>query len=512
MKRLLALLGALALCLTLSGCWDPDTAPEPEDFWELEEPEDAVPEQSVKATRFTLPYLNSQTLDPIACSDGVQQVVGSLLYEGLFTLDERFVPQPALCASFTRSADGLVYTFTLREDAVFSDGSALTPADVLAAFRRAQVSDRYAARFKDVVSMRVTRSAFLLTLSRADAALPALLDIPIVKSGTEKNSVPLGTGPYCLVTDESGAGLVRNALWRGSDDALPERIELAPAKDADTAAYLFSAENAHLLTADLLSETAAAALGGVDITDAPTATMLFLGCNARRAPLDDAALRAAMSAAVDREAVVASLLAGHASAAQFPIAPSSPLYPAALEAPCSNDAYLAALTARGAADPDAPAEPLELTLLVNEENPFKTGVADYLARTLSAENVTVTPVALPWADYCAALERGDFDLWLGEVRLTADWDVSLLIGTGGALNYGGYSSAAADAALAAFLANEGEASAAALCELLSAEAPILPLVFKSLSVLTPEGRIDGLSPTAAQPLRGLTEQMLRFGA
>ena len=80
MKRLLALLGALALCLTLSGCWDPDTAPEPEDFWELEEPEDAVPEQSVKATRFTLPYLNSQTLDPIACSDGVQQVVGSLLY------------------------------------------------------------------------------------------------------------------------------------------------------------------------------------------------------------------------------------------------------------------------------------------------------------------------------------------------------------------------------------------------------------------------------------------------
>ena len=44
MRRLLALLGALALCLTLSGCWDPDTAPEPEDFWELEEPEDAVPE------------------------------------------------------------------------------------------------------------------------------------------------------------------------------------------------------------------------------------------------------------------------------------------------------------------------------------------------------------------------------------------------------------------------------------------------------------------------------------
>ncbi len=505
MRRILALAGALALCLTLNGCWEAEPA-EAEDFWELEEPVDPAPRKAVKAIPFTLPYLNSQTLDPIACSDGAQQAIGSLLYEGLFTLDERFEPQRTLCASYTCSSDGLTYTFTLRDDAVFSDGSAFTPSDVLAAYRRAQVSDRYAARFANVSSMRVGRSTFTLTLYQADTALPALLDIPIVKSGTEKNGVPLGTGPYRFVSDEGGDRLVRNELWRGDGGALPERIELAPAKDADTAVYLFSAENAHLLTADLLSQTAAAALGGVDITDAPTTALLFLGFNVRHAPLGDAALRAAMGAAVDREGIVTTLLAGHAAAAQFPISPSSPLYPAALETPYENGVYAAALSAM-----ELP-EPVELTLLVNEENSFKTAVADYLARALSVENVTVTPVALPWPEYCTALSRKEFDLWLGEVRLTADWNASALVGVGGALNYGGYANDAMDAALAAFLANEDEESAVALCAVFAEESPILPIVFKNLSVLTPAGRVEGLSPTAAQPLRGMAAQLLHFGA
>ena len=505
MRRLVALIAALTLCLTLSGCWEAEPE-EPEDFWDLEEPVDPLPVQEVKAIPFTLPHLSSQTLDPIACSDGVQQVVGSLLYEGLFALDEHFVPQRALCASYTCSGDGLTYTFSLRDDAVFSDGSALMLSDVLAAYRRAQVSDRYAARFANVASMRVGRSTFTIVLRRADAALPALLDVPIVKSGTEKDGAPLGTGPYRFVSDETGVRLARNEFWRGDGSALPERIELAPAKDADTAAYLFSAESAHLLTADLLSETAAAALGGVDIADAPTTAMLFLGFNAKRAPLNDAAFRAAMGTAFDRGEIVTTLLAGHAAAARFPIAPSAPLYPAALEQPYESGAYADALSALTLP------ETVELTLLVNGENPFKTAVADHLARALSAGGVTVAPVVLPWAEYCAALEGGDFDLWIGEVRLTADWDVSALIGAGGALNYGGYASPAADAALAAFLAKEDEPSAAAFYSLLTEEAPILPIVFKSLSVLTPAGRIEGLAPTAAQPLRGLTEQTLRFGA
>ncbi|MBQ7714205.1 MAG: ABC transporter substrate-binding protein [Oscillospiraceae bacterium] len=504
MRRLLSLALVCALCLPLAGCLAPEPA-EPEAFWEVSEPDVSAPDSAAEEPVFTLPYLSSQTLDPIACSDGVQQVVGSLLYEGLFALDEGFSAENALCASYAVSANGLTYTFALRGDAAFSDGSPLTAADVLAAYRRAKASERYAARFANIVAMRVSREAFVVTLLRADSALPALLDIPIVKSGTEKDAVPLGTGAYRFVSGEGGAYLARSESWWGDGGGLPERIALSPAKDADTAVYLFSARRAHLLTADLLGDTPAASLGGVALDDADTTALLFLGFNTRSAALADKTLRAAMGAALDRETVAATLLAGHARAAQFPISPASPLYPAALEAAYAPDAYAAALEARRPSGAKAPTSdaPLELTLLVNEENTFKTALADYLAQALTKSYLSVTPVALPWAEYLDALKNRRFDLWLGEVRLTADWNLAPLIGAGGALNYGGYADAATDAALAAFLADESEATAAALCERLAAETPLLPIAFKSVSVLTPAGLIDGVSPTATRPLRAL---------
>jgi len=508
MKKTLAFALALALCLSLTGCWDAEGTVETPDFWEVEQEEfptgTAEPE---KVTEFTLPYLNAQTLDPVACSDGVQQVVGTLLYEGLFALDEHFAPQPVLCTSYDASSNGLTYTFRMRENVTFSDGSIFSASDVLATYRRAQASDRYSARFANIASMRVNRGALVITLIKPDSALPALLDIPIVRSGTEKDLVPLGTGPYWFQSDEEGARLLRKEHWWGSEAYPLERIPLSPAKNADTAAYLFSAETAHLLTADLLSPTAAAALGGADMADAPSTAMLFLGFNTKASALSSAALRVAMDAAIDRDAVVSTLLAGHAAPARFPISPASALYPETLDMPFVSGAYAAAIAPDGAEQ-----APLALRLLVNEENTFKVSLAEYLARTLTAAHITVTPVVLPWSDYVSALERGDFDLWLGEVRLTADWNVSRLIGTNGALNYGRFSSADVDKALDAFLKSENETTAAALCQCLAAEAPILPLAFKNLTVLTPRGVVEGVSPTAAQPLRGFAQWRIRIPA
>ncbi len=510
MRRWIALLPALALCLSLAGCWEAE-APAEADFWAVEPVETPVtPTEPEKLRVFTLPCLNSQTLDPIACSDGVQQAVGSLLYEGLFELNGQFEAKSVLCSSYSRSSNGLTYTFKLREGVAFSNGAALTAADVLAAYRRAQASERYAARFANVAGMSVNRGALVVTLKQPDSALPALLDIPVVKSGTEKDTVPLGTGPYLYLTDSDGPCLVRNENWWQGREVSPERIALTPAKDADAAAYLFSAEQAHLLTADLLGESSASALGGVDIADAPTSTLLFLGFNVKRGALADASLRAAMGTAFDRGAIVETLLAGHARAAQFPIPPESPLYPAALETAYEVGAYAAAIDELYPPAEDGSAAPVELTLLVNAENSFKSALAEHLARELSCGCVAVTPLVLPWADYVAALESGGFDLWLGEVRLTADWDVTALVGSDGALNYGRYAGAALDTALKAFLKDENAETASALCELLKAETPILPIVFKNISVLTPSGVIGGVAPSAARPLENLSEWTFRF--
>ena len=49
--------------------------------------------------------------------------MASLLYEGLFRLDQTFTPQSLLCASYTYDPETLTYKLTLRDGVVFSDGA-----------------------------------------------------------------------------------------------------------------------------------------------------------------------------------------------------------------------------------------------------------------------------------------------------------------------------------------------------------------------------------------------------
>ena len=138
--------------------------------------------------------------------------MASLLYEGLFRLDQTFTPQPLLCASYTYDSETLTYKLTLRDGVVFSDGSPLTAADVKTTLNAARSSARYARRLSDVKSISAGDGAVTLTLNRPNTGLPALLDIPILKSGTEKHSVPLGTGPY-LYDESSESCLIASQNW-----------------------------------------------------------------------------------------------------------------------------------------------------------------------------------------------------------------------------------------------------------------------------------------------------------
>jgi len=493
--RLLA--ACLSLCLLLCGCaqelpeetaapgaYLSDAAAEKE---QPEEPEALLPEV------FALPCSASAALDPVTCPDGAQQTVGSLLFEGLYELDEHLEPQGVLCTSADYDAKAMTWTLHLREGVAFSDGAALTASDVTAALQRAMTSRRYQARLACVKSVRAVRGTVVVTLNRPNTGFLSLLDIPIVKSGTERTT-PLGTGPYVLTEDEDGPCLTANPNWWQGKPLPSQKIGLVDCTGEDDIRYQFTTHGVQLMTADLTGVNSFTASGDVDVWDADTTVLQYIGFNGKREAFRTAEARRALSAAIDRETIAAVYLSGHALPAQFPISPVSPLYPKALETPYSA----------GGAETAAPedGEETPLTLLVNSDDPFKASAAGFLATSLSGCAVTVD--ARPWEEYQAALTAGEYDLYYGEIRLTADWDLSALAGTGGALNLGGFSSPALDEAIAKFAASQrGEPDARALCAVLAEQAPILPLCFKRASVLTQAGTAEGLTPTAANPFHSL---------
>lgn len=459
----------------------------------------------------SLPYYPSQTLDPITCGDGIQQTVGSLLYEGLFELDETLEPQNQLCTDGSYDPASLTWTFTLRSGVKFSDGTALTAEDVAATLKRAKDSSRYRSRLSNVASISAPDSGtVVMVLNSANAHLPALLDIPIVKSGTESSLVPIGTGPY---TFSAGSGkeeavLTSNAGWWKGQTQPIDRIALVAEDSRDTMLYQFSSHEIQLITADLTGTDPVSATGNVSFYDADTTILQYVGFNTRGL-FANAALRSALSLGINRSNIVSAFLSGHAAAAQFPVSPVSPLYPSGLEDTYSYESFKKAMAALGYTSGSTH----NVTMIVNSENSFKVSSAREIASALSAFNLHVTVDVLPWAQYTAALSAGKYDLYYGEVKLTPDWNLNSLLSTGGSLNYGGYSDPTLDLMLNEYAATTNPQTAMLnICSYLKKQAPILPVCFKRVSVLTQEGVIDHLTPTAANPFYNIGECTIHLAA
>ncbi len=439
------------------------------------------------------------------CADGMQQTAGSLLYEGLFRLDGSFEPQPCLCISYTHDEAALRYTFELRPGVEFSDGSPLTGRDVKASLERARTSDRYRSRLSGVASVSANGDSVTVTLNSPNSALPALLDVPVVKSGTQESAAPVGTGPYFYAEEETGAYLIANQAWWKGESQPVDRIALVEAADDDAMLYRFSSHEVQLITADLTGVTAVSTTGSVGCVDAETTVLQYVGCNTSRAPLDSPALRRSLSAGINRANVASAYLSGHGRPCAFPVSPVSSLYPADLEEGSSLEAFASALAESGYV-PERP-----LSLLVNEENSFKKAIAQYLAESWTAGGIPVEVRVLPWEEYASALAAGDFDLYYGEARLTADWDLGSLLEPAGALNYGHWSNPDTSRLLAELAGAADRAVAMrALCAHLKDQAPILPVCFKSSSVLTQAEVVEGLRPTAAEPFYALGQCMIHL--
>jgi ABC-type transport system substrate-binding protein len=89
----------------------------------------------------TLGARDPNTLDPALVGDVTSAFVVRQIFSGLVRLNDDLEVEPDLAEGWEVSDDGLTYTFTLREDARFADGRALTSADVQYSLERAADPD-----------------------------------------------------------------------------------------------------------------------------------------------------------------------------------------------------------------------------------------------------------------------------------------------------------------------------------------------------------------------------------
>lgn len=498
-RKRLFLLGAVQVLLLLTGC-SPGAEPSAS----------ASPEPSATPTpvpvTFSLPYYGAASLHPITGQSKTNLALTSLVYEGLFALDGQFAAVPVLAESWTVSEDGRTYTFLLKA-ASFSDGSALRAEDVAASLELARTSGQYGARLADVTEVSAEEDMVVVTLSRPNGAFPTLLDIPVVRDLGEEEP-PLGTGRYAYAGKGESLRLEKTA--RGAD-SLPETIPLTMIQGADDLIYAFDTKEVSLVCADLTGSDTLGYSGGYEVWDYPTTNMVYLGFRTDRGPCRDGELRRSISMAVDRNTIVTALYAHHAREASLPVSPVSACYDRTLAESLDYSPQEAAdaLAAAGYVLREGilyqGRTAVALTMVVNTDNSFRLAAAEYLAGELEKLGLQVTVEKLSWQDYTSRLTSGDFDLYLAETSMTADFDPEPLIGRGGILNYGRWSDGETEGLLAAFRAAAGaerREAAGALYARLAQEAPIAPICFKDQSVLTQWGQVGGLTPVRGDPFAG----------
>ncbi len=490
MNRLIAL--ALILCLLLTGCANLPQLPQQET---TETTEPFVPQREERvvemATRFGLAYIPEYGFNPYKCTCITNRPVISLCYEGLFVLGTNFQPEPVLCDKFAVSESGKIYLFTLREGAVFSDGSSVTAEDVVASLRAAKGSDYYGSRFSKVAEFSAKDSRTVqIILEVPYENLPLLLDVPVVKSGTVDAALPVGSGPYRLVESSTSKGLVRNTNWWQSGQAPVEfpRITLTACANPSEVRDSFEFGATSLVCADLNAPTAVGYRCDYELWDDRTTIMQYLGFNLNYGLFTNKELRAAVTHIIDRQTIVASVYKGFAEPAFLPCAPASPLYDQDLARDYRYDknVFLTAKRAAGITEEDSG------VLLVCSADPTRMETAHRIADTLKEVGVRMEIRAQDYETYRRSLANGEYDLYIGEARLSGNFDLSEFFMGYGSLCYGGLQSGEMYKLCTDALENSGNCYT--LQKSVMDGGYFCPLLFKSYAVMANRGAITSLQP------------------
>lgn len=266
------------------------------------------------------------------------------VYDGLVRFrDGTLEVEPALAKSWTISADGLTYTFKLRDDVSFHDGSRFDAEAVKFNFDRMLdethpyhdtgpfplafffgAVEAVTAVDADTVEFRLTEpyAPFLSNLAYPTGLIVSPAQVR--NHGRDYGRHPSGTGPFRFVEWQSNARVVveRNPDYWGGPPPL-EAVVFRPITDANTRVAEMLAGGIDLMVEvppDSLSVFAKDP--GFQVHKQAGPHVWFLILNTREGPFADRRMRQAANYAIDKRALVEDILQGTAEIAAGPTPPA----------------------------------------------------------------------------------------------------------------------------------------------------------------------------------------------
>jgi peptide/nickel transport system substrate-binding protein len=302
-----------------------------------------------------------QSLNPWNVVEVIDFEIMTLNYDTLVGYGQDVEPVPGFAESWTRSADGLTWTFKIRSGMKWSDGQPATSED--ARWTMQYVLDATSANPARTLGLGYLEpyqtAAGVVSVSAPDPTTlivktnvnnPLLLEsyVPILPahiwskldpktaSTTFQNNPPIvGTGPYQVVEYKPGqfVRLQRNPYYWGQQGA-EDQIVITTFKQPDTMIQALKKgelDYARDVPADQYDQIKAAADPAIATTEGVSNTFYELAFNCYTKPipgggasttaLQDPLFRDALGYAIDKQQIVDKVFAGHATVGTTQITP-----------------------------------------------------------------------------------------------------------------------------------------------------------------------------------------------
>lgn len=167
-----------------------------------------------------VPQADLTVIDPVMTTAYITRYHATMVWDQLYGIDHTLTPQPQMVEGHTLEQDGKLWTFTLRDGLMFSDGTPVRGRDCIASIKRWAARDPMGQALLDRVdemaapedrtfTIRLKRPFGLVLNCLAKIGPPALVVMPErIANGDPFQQIKeiVGSGPFTFVADERVVG------------------------------------------------------------------------------------------------------------------------------------------------------------------------------------------------------------------------------------------------------------------------------------------------------------------
>lgn len=410
---------------------------------EQEKNEIETPEvEYIPPDKFSLALYTGEALNPYTSQNRENHELMELCYDPLIILDSSYKAVPILADKYVISEDKI--TVYLKMDILFSDNTPITAYDCLYSYKKASEDNSiYKTRFDYISGWSVVSTyVFDVFFNKNTAYNINLLDIPIIKKDSGSIAVssdteaPIGSGRYYFVknNDELILKHNKNSIFNDNGEFLISDIDIIKISDTESLTYSFNYGIIHALYADL-SDGNTRYRGNIELVSFGSNAMVFVVVNTTKPYFKAPEASKGITYIIDRSNISKNILMSSSTTVWYPLNPSwektknanlnEDIYSTATGHDYFNQAGLKLSGVNRVWEKEL----VDLTVLVNQEDIIKVKVAKSIANDLIGMGFNVTVNTLKWDNYLNAISKSEFDIYIGEVKLPYNMDISPLLDT-----------------------------------------------------------------------------------